>query len=426
MSNDPFARLTQTDTRVAHAAAEPMDLEYRGQQGPLFWLALRTAILTLFTLGIYRFWAKTRIRKYYWSATAPGADPMEYTGNGLEKLLGFLIAVAFLAIYLGLFQLILSFVGLSVFSPGEGPEAQAMQVAFSQLTLLAVLPFIFYAQFRARRYILSRTRWRGVRFGVDAAAWGYVWRAILHSIITVVSLGLLLPRQTFWLEKYKIDRTWFGNTQFEQGGSWIQLYPAMRHYFFAFIFVVGPIALAALQERPVWLFILFFGLPWMFFATVYYRVKSFEILARDKTLGSSVRFSVELSATKVFWTIILGTLLASVCAGMVFSFFTIVATNVMGMSRLEIVGQLEQIISADSLDLQIYAGFAIFVLGYLFMQLSYGAFGMIFVGQPILEHYVENIRVLNPDALEEIEQRSRDEMVEAEGFADALDVGAGI
>lgn len=29
---------------------------------------------------------------------------MEYTGNGLEKLLGFLIAVAFLAIYLGLFQ----------------------------------------------------------------------------------------------------------------------------------------------------------------------------------------------------------------------------------------------------------------------------------------------------------------------------------
>ena len=40
-SNDPFARLHQTDTRVAAASSPPMDLEYRGEQGPLFWLALK-------------------------------------------------------------------------------------------------------------------------------------------------------------------------------------------------------------------------------------------------------------------------------------------------------------------------------------------------------------------------------------------------
>ena len=40
--------------------------EYHGERRALFWLALRTAILTTITLGIYRFWAKTRIRKYIW------------------------------------------------------------------------------------------------------------------------------------------------------------------------------------------------------------------------------------------------------------------------------------------------------------------------------------------------------------------------
>ena len=47
-----------------------MAIEYRGEQGPLFKLGLKTSLLTLVTLGIYRFWAKTRLRKYFWSATA--------------------------------------------------------------------------------------------------------------------------------------------------------------------------------------------------------------------------------------------------------------------------------------------------------------------------------------------------------------------
>ena len=78
---------------------------YSGEKGPLFKLAMVTALLTLVTLGIYRFWAKTRIRKYIWSSTSAGGDAFEYTGNGLEKFLGFLVAVVVLAIYLGLIQM---------------------------------------------------------------------------------------------------------------------------------------------------------------------------------------------------------------------------------------------------------------------------------------------------------------------------------
>ena len=37
---------------------------YSGDGNEIFKLAMKTSALTLITLGIYRFWAKTRIRKY--------------------------------------------------------------------------------------------------------------------------------------------------------------------------------------------------------------------------------------------------------------------------------------------------------------------------------------------------------------------------
>ncbi|MCP5086102.1 MAG: DUF898 domain-containing protein [Rhodobacteraceae bacterium] len=403
---------------------DELPCEYRGQQGALFKLALKTTLLTLATLGVYRFWAKTRIRKYYWSGTAPGGDPLEYTGTGLEKLLGFLIAVAFLAVYLGLFQLLLSFVGMSVFNAGDGPEDIAMQVAVAQTTLIAVLPFIFYAQYRARRYILSRTRWRGIRFGVEPAAWGYVWRALGHWALTLVTFGLLLPRQTFWLEKYKIDRTWYGNAKFQQNGRWQMLYPAMKHLLISLAILIGSAFLLGATEQPIWAILTFIGVLWMYYGLVYYSVTTFRILANNKQLGDTVAFIAEPRPGKVFGIYVLGGILTSVCAGIFFSAFSIIAINVMGG-----VDGLESLFEPGSglgSSLSQIIGAGLFGLGYLAMLIMSGVFAMIFITQPILEHYVKLTRIQNASELHDIEQRSRDEMVEAEGFADALDVGAAI
>ena len=402
-----------------------LTIDYRGQQGPLFWLALKTAILTLVTLGIYRFWAKTRIRKCFWSATAPGGDPMEYTGTGLEKLLGFLIAVAFLAVYLGILQLLLSFIGMSFFDMGDGtsPQDIVIQLVATYATLFAVLPFIFYAQYRARRYILSRTRWRGIRFGVEAAAWGYVWRALGHTFLTIISLGLLAPRGTFWLEKYKIDRTWYGTARFEQGGRWQELYPAMKHYFIAMAIILVPGGLAIAAEAPALFFFSVIGFFWMYYAIAYYYVNTFRIMGNAKVLDGRIGFRTAPRAVKVFWTYILGALLASTCAGLVASAFAIIAFGVLGD-----VNRLETIFAPGGPGVggrEIAAG-ALLLVGYVGMILLYGVFGMIFVSQPILEHYVQETVITNPEALDDVTQRARDEMVEAEGFADALDVGAAI
>ena len=196
-------------------ALSGLQTDYVGTRGHLFRLALTSSVLTVLTLGIYRFWMKTRMRRFYWSAIRPGGQPLEYVGEPLEKLLGFLIAVVILAFYIGIVNLLLMFLSFSLF---QGNYA-AYAVSF-----IGVIPIMFYARYRARRYILARTRWRGLRFGMQPGAWGYAMRALLHWGLTILTLGLLWPRMTFLLEKYRTDRTFFGTERFSQGGEWRMLY----------------------------------------------------------------------------------------------------------------------------------------------------------------------------------------------------------
>ena len=122
--------------------------DYAGRRGHLFKLAMWSSLLTVLTLGIYRFWMKTRLRRYYWSAIRPGGQPLEYVGEPLEKLLGFLIAVVFLAFYIGIVNLILMFLSFSLLNNNFAAYA---------VSLVGIVPILFYARFRARRYILART-----------------------------------------------------------------------------------------------------------------------------------------------------------------------------------------------------------------------------------------------------------------------------
>ncbi len=416
---------------MSDVSGDTMAVDYRGSPTPLLKLGLKTTFLTIITLGIYRFWARARIRRYFWSALAPGGDALEYSGTGLEKFLGFLIAVAFLAFYLGLVQLGLFFAGLSMLSEAE-TQAQALaQIAGQYITLVAVLPLIFYAQYRGRRYILSRTRWRGLRFGVEKAALGYVWRGMWYSLITLVTLGLLLPRQLYLLEKYKVDRTWFGTGRFEQGGRWWVLYPAAKHVVIGLLLILLPIVILTLRpEPPVWAFVvLALGAVWLPVGIVYYVVHSFRILTGLKTLNGVIRFSSMPRTGKVIGLYLMGSIAASMIASIIATLLMAVAGGVLaampgGAVPLDFEAMLSGELPLDQATGFItLAGIALF---YLVFIVLFSALALVFIRQPLLAHYAMETRILNTSGLRNITQRDRDEMVEAEGFADALDVGAGI
>ena len=107
----------------------------------------------------FRFWAITVgivvLSYIFYTITGSiewdaGGDTFEYTGTGIEKLLGFLVAIVFLAVYVGILQLLLFYAGLSVMIDPEtaSPEELIAQTLAIYLTFLAVLPFLLYAIYR--------------------------------------------------------------------------------------------------------------------------------------------------------------------------------------------------------------------------------------------------------------------------------------
>lgn len=380
---------------------------YTGETGAMFDLALRVGVLTLITLGIYRFWGKSRLRRYIWSSTQIDGDSFEYTGTGLEKFLGFLLAVVVLAVYLGIVQLILFFFGLMLFQQPQ-TQAQALgQLAAIYITLLALLPLIFFASYRARRYRLARTRWRGIRFGMDKAAWGYVWRAILHSLLSAVTLGIMLPRQTYHLEKYMTDRSWFGDTQFQQSGKWTQLYGAMTHVFIAIGLIVvalGIMGFAGSTGAIPGVIVLIVAYIWLLIGMIHYQVQSFAYLTSNKYLGEEIGFDAQILSSQVIKVYILGGLAVGILSALVFGVLAVIAKVAgVGMVSAIVIGVL-----------------------YLFAFVLIDAMTLAWITQPIITAYVSGVSVINIDAVAAIGQREADAGADAEGFADALDIGAAV
>ena len=386
--------------------------QYRGTRGELFHLAIVTTILTVITLGIYRFWAKTRIRKYIWSSAVGDGDAFEYTGTGLEEFLGFLVAVVVLAIYLGVIQMVLFFFGLSFVAEPTTPAEVIMMMSLLYLNLLALLPLIFYAAYRARRYKMARTRWRGVRFGMEQGAWGYALRASGYTILMIVSIGLLAPLANFKLEKYMIDRSWYGDAKFEQHGKWTKLYGAMKHIFIGLtVLSVGIGAGAAMESEAMLAIGGVVGYVWLVVGGLYYRVHSMRYFFANRTLGEDIAFKAEPRT----WDLLKIALIGGLIIGAIL--LAIMAVGGLGMA-----GVMSMVAQSESFALMGLIGFVGAVL-YVLLLVLVGALTLVFILQPMINHFVTTFTVQGKDALGDISQRAAETGVDAEGFADALDIG---
>jgi len=171
---------------------------FTGVRGDFRRLIIRGALLELITLGFYRFWLATDTQRHLWSHTSVGGDAPEYTGTAKELLIGFLIALAILApVYLAYF-----FVGL---------EAELYQDFASIPLVLFFYLFYQFAIYRARRYRLTRTVWRGVRFWMKGSGWVYALQAGLWMLLVIITLGLAQPWRQAALERYKMKNSYYGD-----------------------------------------------------------------------------------------------------------------------------------------------------------------------------------------------------------------------
>ncbi|WP_456734318.1 DUF898 family protein [Bradyrhizobium sp. USDA 3364] len=363
----------------------PMPVAFSGNRKEFFRLIARGAGLELVTVGFYRFWLTTDIRRHLWSNTQIDGDAPEYTGRGKELLIGFLVALAILVpIYLGYFLI--------------GIEAEHLK-AFASLPLVAFF-YLFgqFAIYRARRYRLTRTVWRGVRFWMSGSGWIYALKASLWGLLVMITLGFALPWREAALERYKMRHSYYGDLQgsfegrgwdFFKRGWWLWL--LMPFALISYVFI--PFAYAAFKaiEWRWWLSGIRFG-----------EVRLESTLPRGALIGFYWKM--------IGWIVLLGMVFAAYLG-----LCTFLVASIDG-SSIETLFKTEGF--ARSIPLIVLFG-----IGYLAFALAMNVVMRVYLMRDLWVRVLSSTIVHNIEAAADVTARGDLANALGEGFADGLDVG---
>jgi uncharacterized membrane protein YjgN (DUF898 family) len=178
--------------------------KFQGDGRTLFGISFVNLIKTVFTLGVYRFWAKTNVRQYIWSQTLFSGDRFSYHGTGKELMRG--------AVWFGVVLILLVLVYVTFNIGMEEGELASDLLGF---IILIMLPALMVG---AWRYRLSRTAWRNIRFSFRGKRMDAVTLYIVGGILSGLTLGLYWPFFKMKTEKFWRENSWFGDVPFRFSG----------------------------------------------------------------------------------------------------------------------------------------------------------------------------------------------------------------
>jgi uncharacterized membrane protein YjgN (DUF898 family) len=418
----------------AAPSPSPVRLRFTGHRSDYWRLMIRGGALQAITLGIYRFWLFTDMRRFLWVSTEIENETLEYTGTAVELLIGFLIAIGILIpVYALLFVASLEFGFLSRLS---GIVAFVVLAGFGQ-----------YAAFRARRYRLTRTVFRGLRFHQGGSAVRYAVRAMLWWIPVVITLGLTSPWATTNLERYKMRNTFYGNLGGGFAGSGGRLF---GRGILIWLSVVGPlvagvaaagavfdwssvnrdlegggitdvIATAADNDRiKLGLGLLVTGVTWSVFAGVIL-YPAYQAVVMRWWLGG-LRLGGAAAASDLRMRQYYGAYLRYLLYVLLFSIaFAVVAGMVSGLGYVALRGQIEFDRSSLSRD-GLAAGSAI--IAYVIYILGCSTIYQVVIKMRLWQVAVESMLISGIAALDHVQAREAASSAVGEGLADALGAGS--
>jgi uncharacterized membrane protein YjgN (DUF898 family) len=197
------------------AAPQALRFEYVPRPG-LFKITMINLLLNILTLTIYRFWGKTNVRKHIWSCIHVNGEPLEYTGTGMELFKGFLFVF-------GLF--ILPYVLINTFLKFNYGEQHPMVLALNGIFFLFIYVMYGFAIYKARKYQLTRTLWRGIRGNLVGSAMTYSLTYFGSILAKTFSLGWATPVMNTVLHEQITNEMRFGDAAFKFKGRAGPLYP---------------------------------------------------------------------------------------------------------------------------------------------------------------------------------------------------------
>ncbi len=425
---------TSSPPDVSLRPPSPVRLRFVGNRGDYWRLMIRGGVLQAITLGIYRFWLFTDMRRFLWASTEVEGEALEYTGTAVELLIGFLMAIGILVpVYALLFVASLEF---GILSRLSGVVAVVVLAGFGQ-----------YAAFRARRYRLTRTVFRGLKFHQAGSAVRYAVRAMLWWIPIGITLGLASPWATANLERYKMRNTFYGSLGGSFAGSGGRLFV---RGLLIWILIVGPLAagLAAAVATIDWpavgralalgtaelvinalrandrialgFSLLIAGVSWSFlFAIVLY--PAYQAIVMRWWLGG-LRLGGAAVASDLRMRRYYGAYLRYLLYGVLFSLaFAAVAGMVVGLGYMAFGGQID-FDNTSLLRDGLVAGSII--VAYVIYILGVSTIYQVVVKMRLWQAAVESVLISGIAALDHVQAGEATSSAVGEGLADALGTGA--
>lgn len=175
-----------------------------GQGGELFKIWIVNLILQIITLGFYYPWGKANQLKYLYGSTLFENDPLEFHGTGKEMFIGFIKALVFLILIYGTF-ILLTFSGFPI-----------LGAVIFFLCFMAVIPLIIHGSYR---YRMSRTSWRGIRFGYRGDKKELYGIFIKGILLTIITFGIYGSWFAINIRNYVISHIKIGNGKFQYRGD---------------------------------------------------------------------------------------------------------------------------------------------------------------------------------------------------------------
>jgi uncharacterized membrane protein YjgN (DUF898 family) len=379
--------MTEETAVVGSAASATPDsstrVAYDGVMSRVLAIALKNALFNLLTLGFYRFWGKTRLRRYFWGSVSLYGDRVEYTGRATELLLGFVIAIVILGIFLFASALAIEMAGRGT-PAGDGMES---------LQALLVFLLIYIAIFRARRYRLTRTHWRGIRGGQTGSTIGFAFRALGWTIVLGLTLGLAYPVFRTRLTQYQMENTWFGSQCFRFDARAGALF---GRWFLAWLFLIPTLGLTY----------------------VWYRVQEYRYFV-SQTRFRPLRFDSDLPTGRIIGLVVLY-LGVIVLASIAFLAAAISIATVAG-NGADLGAQGED---AMLLQMQLAAQQPALIVLLLLYLVVVGLIRTAVFLHPMIARLCNSLSVTGEMDFEELAQSSLEMPSRGEGLADALDVGS--
>jgi uncharacterized membrane protein YjgN (DUF898 family) len=199
-------------------------LDYQGKGQEYFGIIIVNWLLTILTIGFYYPWAKAKELQYLYGATSLNGDSFSFHGTGKEMFKGFIKALLFIFTLYALFFL---FVFL---------KYPVLGLILMYLGFFAIIPLAIHGSYR---YRMSRTSWRGIRFGYRGDRKELTINFFKWIFLTIITAGIYGSWMTINLRKYVLNNIRFGSIEFEYNGDGADYFVLNLKGYLLTIFTLG-------------------------------------------------------------------------------------------------------------------------------------------------------------------------------------------